>query len=93
MVDKYMRELDLMEIDRNFMDESCSASDAVSIAITNLSNPAYPRSKYSIQFFLAETSQNRLQRLKELGFIRYLSAFEFSFQSWEQVEVTGRNTR
>jgi hypothetical protein len=64
MVDKYIREVGLMEMRRTFVSESCLASDVAPLPSLLLDLPD-PSLKYAIQFLHIETRQNRLHGSEE----------------------------
>jgi hypothetical protein len=56
-----------MKLNMTNMDKNYLLSDVVSIALTYFLNSLRPILKYAIQFFLIDTPQNVLQRLKKTG--------------------------
>jgi hypothetical protein len=72
-----VRQLRLMKLSRINIDGNCLSSDAASIAFTYFLNSAHPSLKYGIQFFVIETTQNRLEKLKKLILVSQLNSFEF----------------
>jgi hypothetical protein len=90
---KYMRRPRLMKMHKSLLDKNCLSSDVVSIALAYCLNSPHPSLKYGIQFFVIETIQNLLQRLKELIFVSQLNPFESFFDCRKQVEVAGCQIR
>jgi hypothetical protein len=78
----------LIKVHRTFTDKNCSSSDVVSITFVYFLNPPYLSLKYSIQFFLIDTPQNRLQGVKTLVFVSHPSPFEFFFHCRKHAEIT-----
>jgi hypothetical protein len=64
LVDNYVRQLRLMKLNITNIDENYLSSDIVSIAFAYFLNPLQPSLKYIIEFFLIDTPQMLLQRVK-----------------------------
>jgi hypothetical protein len=84
-----MRGPRLMRMHKSLLYKNGLSTDVVSIALTYFLNSPHPSPKYGIQFFVIETIQNLLQRLKELILVSQLNPFESFFDCRKQVEVAG----
>jgi hypothetical protein len=90
---KYMRRPRLMRMRKSLLYKNGLSSDIVSIALIYFLNSPHPSLKYGFQFFVIETIQNLLQRLKELILLSQLNPFESFFDCRKQAEVAGCQIR